>query len=38
VNDDAVEIVSPERAAFAAGVPVRSEHEVLHDQLGFVAE
>jgi hypothetical protein len=38
VDDDAVEIVGPERATFAARVPVWSKHEVLHDQLGFVAE
>src|SRR5262249_53402179 len=35
---DAVEIVGPERAAGATLVPVRTEHEVLNDELTASAE
>jgi hypothetical protein len=33
MHDDAVEIVGPEGAALAAGLPVGTEHEVVDDQL-----
>src|SRR4029079_11734820 len=36
--DDTVEVVGPERAALAAGLPVRGEHEVVDDELGLAVE
>ena len=36
VDDDAVEVVGPERAALAAGLPLGREHEVVDDRAGCV--
>ena len=38
MHDAALEIVGPERAALAAGLPVRTEHEVIDDELALAAE
>src|SRR5438034_1864677 len=38
VDDVGVEVVGPERAALAAGVVVRSEHEVVDDELAPALE
>jgi len=38
VHDDAVEVVHPERAALAALLPARVEHEVLDDELAAPLE
>jgi hypothetical protein len=38
VDDVRVEVVGPERAALAAGVPARIEHEVVDDELAAAGE
>ena len=38
MRNDAVEVVGPERAALAARLPLRREHEVIHDELRRGAE
>src|SRR5437868_10082665 len=38
VLDDAVEVVGPERARLAAGLPVGAEHEVVDDELAAAVE
>src|SRR5262249_14116193 len=38
MDADALEIVSPERAALAGRLPVRMEHEVVDDELRLAAE
>src|SRR5215470_4255939 len=38
MNNDIVEVVGPERTAFASRLPVGAEHEVIHDQLAPALE
>jgi hypothetical protein len=38
MNDDAIEIVGPERAALAAFLPVGTQHEVIDDELAAAGE